>query len=95
MVAKLHYLKTNHPIIPPTEAAPKFLLKRPHFSLQKKNLRMRGKSSRFYRFFFLTGTRTRDVRCIRIDDESPASNSACPGEMPAVEDCNTQPCAAK
>lgn len=41
------------------------------------------------------GTRTRDVRCIRIDDESPASNSACPGEMPAVEDCNTQPCAAK
>lgn len=36
MVAKLHYLKTNHPIIPPTEAAPKFLLKRPHFSLQKK-----------------------------------------------------------
>ena len=56
---------------------------------------MRGKSSRFYRFFFLTGTRTRDVRCIRIDDESPASNSACPGEMPAVEDCNTQPCAAK
>lgn len=40
------------------------------------------------------GTRTRDVRCVRIDDESPASNSACPGKMPEVEECNTQPCPA-
>lgn len=40
------------------------------------------------------GTRKRDVRCVRIDDESPASNSACPGEMPEVEECNAQPCPA-
>ncbi|XP_078379474.1 A disintegrin and metalloproteinase with thrombospondin motifs 6-like [Oculina patagonica] len=41
------------------------------------------------------GIRRRDVRCVRVDDESPASDSACPGKMPNVEPCNTQPCAAK
>lgn len=41
------------------------------------------------------GLRSRNVRCVRVDDETPASDSACSGEMPKVEECNTQPCTAK
>jgi len=41
------------------------------------------------------GIRRRNVRCVRVDDETPASDSACPGQIPKVEECNTQPCEAK
>lgn len=41
------------------------------------------------------GLKRRTVRCVREDDETPASDSACPGEMPKVEECNIQPCEAE